>query len=62
MGKITVGKKTRRHAELKTHSGLFCDLGLLSVDDVHDEAALAHLSQARLDDEGALHSFAIDET
>ena len=46
-----------RHAYVTTYSGLFGDLGLLRVDNVHDEAAFAHLSEAGLDDERPLHSF-----
>ena len=45
-----------RHAYVTTYSGFFGDLGLLRVDNVHDEAAFAHLSEAGLDDERTLHS------
>jgi hypothetical protein len=47
--------------ETKTHSGFFGDFGLLGVDDVHDEAAFAHLGEARLDDKGALHPLHVDD-
>ena len=34
-------------------AGVLGDLGLLGVDDVHDDAALEHLGEARLDPERA---------
>ncbi len=44
--------------KLKTDPGLLGDPGLVRIDDVHDEPALAHLGQTGLDHEGALRALA----
>ena len=41
---------TRSSAMTAHGSGVLGDLGLLGVDDVHDDAALEHLGEAALDE------------
>jgi hypothetical protein len=55
-GHAAVAADVGRHTLERHHgagAGVFGDLGLLGVDDVHDDAALHHLGEATLDLHGA---------